>query len=124
MCLTSSGISTAPSFSRILSCVSRNGMYNNFAVGSTLSVQPGQRASCSIVNACLRAIGVLLCSGGVQLLAWFSSAAARRLCSVVQTIFAAVNGSALVRRDECESSAARCGSQRFAQLLLSKLEGG
>ena len=73
-------------------------MYSNFAAGSTLSVQPGQRASCSTFKACRGAISVLLRIGGVQLLACFSTAAAaRRLCSVVQTIFAAVNGQRLFR---------------------------
>jgi len=52
-------------------------MYSNFAAGSTLSVQPGQRASCSTFKACRGAIGVLLRIGGVQLLAQASSAAER-----------------------------------------------
>ena len=79
-------------------------MYSNFAAGSTLSVQPGQRASCSTFSACLGAIGVLLRIGGVQLLACFSSAAAaRRLCSV-QTMVAGLVTSALVQGDESRSS--------------------
>ena len=61
-------------------------MYNNFAAGSTLSCQPGQRASCSTFKAWL-VIGVLLRIGGVQLLAFVSSAAAARRLSV-QTMVA------------------------------------
>ena len=115
----------APRLSRILSCVSRNGMYNNFAAGSTLSVQPGQRASCSTFKACRGARAGLLRVGGVQLLAWFSTAAAaRRLCSV-QTIFAAVNWSALVQRDECRSSKL-CALREpaFASSFCLETEGG
>ena len=101
-------------------------MYSSFAAGSTLSVQPGQRASCSTFSACLGAIGVLLRIGGVQLLAWFSTeAAARRLCSVLQTIFDAVNGQRLFRgMDVAPKSLARCGSQRLLALFVSKLRVG
>ena len=100
-------------------------MYSNFAAGSTLSVQPGQRASCSTFNACRGAIGVLLRIGGVQLLACCSTAAARRLCSVLQTIFAAVNCSTLVQRDERGSSKPlRAAGQRWLALFVSKLRAG
>ena len=102
-------------------------MYNNFAAGSTLSVQPGQRASCSTFKACRGARGgLLLRIGGVQLLAWFSTAAAaRRLCSVLQTIFAAVNCSTLVQRDERGSSKPlRAAGQRWLALFVSKLRAG
>ena len=99
-------------------------MYNNFAAGSTLSCQPGQRASCSTFKAWL-VIGVLLRIGGVQLLACCSTAAARRLCSVLQTIFAAVNCSTLVQRDERGSSKPlRAAGQRWLALFVSKLRAG
>ena len=99
-------------------------MYSNFAAGSTLSVQPGQRASCSTFSACLGASGVLLRIGGVQLLACFSTgllpeAVQRRVAYFGCSQF----GSALVQRDECGYSRPKRAAGASAS-SLSKLEVG